>query len=62
MDKRIPRKIKKKLRTIALCLTGNPACNKSKYSKQKWVNQMHTFSYWLNHFNYSDRVNANQIK
>ncbi len=33
---RLPRKIKKNLRCILLCYTGNPAVKKAKYGKKQW--------------------------
>lgn len=60
-NSRISRACKKKLRVIALCLTGNKACRKSKYSKRQWLDSKKEFNVWLRIFSFSDRQVANTL-
>jgi len=62
MKNKITRKDKKKLRAIALCLTGNPAERKSKYSKNHWFKLKQTFNVWFRMLTMDDRKNANSLR
>lgn len=59
---RIPRKIKKKLRIIFLCHTGNPKCRTIKLSKKQWVKNKSQYRVWLRSFDGSDVKSAKTIK
>jgi hypothetical protein len=58
---RLPRKLKKKVRVCALCLTGNPYTRKEKISRKNWINLKNDFKLWLSLFSMSDRKSANSV-
>ena len=62
MKNKITRKDKKSLRAIALCLTGNPAERKSKYSKNHWFKLKQTYIVWFRLFRMEDRKEANSLR
>ena len=59
---RIPRKIKKKLRIIFLCHSGNPKVRKEKISKENWVYSKKIYREWLRSFDSTDVEAAKTIK
>ena len=58
---RKPRKLKKKLRCIALCYSGNPNFKKLKLSYSDWCIIGEDMGVWLSNVNMEDRRNSNLV-
>jgi len=58
---RKPRKLKKKLRCLALCYSGNNNFKKLKLTYREWCIIGKDMSEWLSSVNMEDRRNANTL-
>jgi hypothetical protein len=58
---RLPRKLKKKIRVCALCLTGNPNTKKERISRKSWINLKNDFEHWLKTFSIDEIKTANSV-